>query len=51
HVHLHIVPRWNGDTNFMPVLTETKVISEHLMVTYDRLSRSFARLPEVHRAR
>ena len=30
HVHLHVVPRWNGDTNFMPVLGEVKVVNEHL---------------------
>ncbi|WP_457600203.1 HIT family protein [Hydrogenivirga sp.] len=37
HIHMHVVPRWNGDTNFMPVVAETKVISQDLMSTYDRL--------------
>ncbi|MBI3914340.1 MAG: HIT domain-containing protein [Chloroflexi bacterium] len=37
HVHFHIVPRWNGDTNFMPVLAETRMISELLPDTYDKL--------------
>uniref|UniRef100_A0A7V3ZU36 HIT domain-containing protein n=1 Tax=candidate division WOR-3 bacterium TaxID=2052148 RepID=A0A7V3ZU36_UNCW3 len=37
HFHLHIVPRWLGDTNFMPLLAETKVISEHLRTTYEKL--------------
>jgi ATP adenylyltransferase len=32
HVHLHVVPRWNGDTNFMPVLADVKVMPEHLLV-------------------
>ena len=39
HIHMHIVPRWNGDTNFMPVLSDTRVISEHLRVTYAKLKK------------
>jgi ATP adenylyltransferase len=42
HLHIHIVPRWNGDVNFMPLLGETKVISEHLRATCDRLRRGFS---------
>jgi len=37
HIHLHVVPRWNGDTNFMPVLSDTRVISEALRMTYGKL--------------
>jgi len=37
HVHLHVVPRWSGDTNFMPVLADVKVLPEHLVATRDRL--------------
>ena len=39
HVHFHIVPRWNGDTNFMPVLGDTKVVSEGMKDTYNKLKR------------
>ena len=37
HVHLHVVPRWAGDTSFMPVLGDVKVVPEHLLATRDRL--------------
>jgi ATP adenylyltransferase len=38
HVHLHVVPRWAGDTNFMPVLADTKVLPEHLAETRRKLA-------------
>lgn len=40
HVHFHVVPRWNGDTNFMPVLAEVRMIPELLPETYDNLVRA-----------
>ena len=45
HVHVHIVPRWDGDTNFMPVLGEVKVIGEHLDRTWQKVSEAFAQSP------
>jgi ATP adenylyltransferase len=41
HIHIHIVPRWNGDTNFMPVLADVKTIPEHIERTYERLKPFF----------
>ncbi len=41
HLHFHIVPRWAADTNFMPVVAETKVISEALAQTWERLKKFF----------
>ena len=37
HLHIHIVPRWNGDTNFMPMLSGTRVLSESLQSLYEKL--------------
>jgi ATP adenylyltransferase len=41
HVHYHIVPRWNGDTNIMPVLADVKIIPEHLLSTCRKLRDEF----------
>ena len=47
HLHAHVVPRWTGDTNFMPTLTGTKVIVEAVTDTYDRLYDAFATQQDV----
>lgn len=41
HIHVHAVPRWLGDTNFMPVLADAKVIPEHLKQTWVKLKEKF----------
>ena len=41
HVHMHVVPRWSGDTNFMPVMADVKVIPQFLVELYDQLLPAF----------
>jgi ATP adenylyltransferase len=45
HYHVHIVPRWGGDSNFMTVTAQTRLVPEDLDVTYDKLTPHFADLP------
>ena len=44
HLHFHIVPRWNGDNNFMPVLADCRVINEHIGETYLHLKKQFEKI-------
>jgi len=46
HLHYHLVPRWHGDTNFIPVFAEVRVIPEHFRQTYERLAPLFRALPD-----
>jgi ATP adenylyltransferase len=46
HLHFHVVPRWNGDTNFIPVFAEVRVIPEHFRQTYERLAPHFQALSD-----
>ena len=48
HAHVHLVPRWSGDTNFMPVLAETTVLPQDLKATYAQLRPHFAALEAEH---
>jgi ATP adenylyltransferase len=44
HLHGHIVPRWNGDNNFMPVLGQTRILPQSLDATWEKLAAAVARL-------
>ena len=49
HIHMHVVPRWGGDTNFMPVLADTRVMPQSIEQTYEALKGSLTR--RIHRPR
>ena len=44
HLHIHIVPRWSGDTNFMPIITGTRTLSDGLRALYDKLLEAQSRM-------
>ena len=44
HLHYHLVPRWNGDTNFMPIIGETKIVVQSLKEIYDNLRPEFDKI-------
>ena len=45
HVHQHVVPRWDGDTNFMPIVADTKILNESLTTSYRELRAGFDQMP------
>jgi ATP adenylyltransferase len=44
HIHVHLIPRWQGDTNFMPICADTKVVSEALIETYNKIREGLQRI-------
>jgi ATP adenylyltransferase len=48
HLHAHLVPRWNGDTNFLPVIADVRIMPEYLDQSWDRLRPAFADLAGDH---
>ena len=44
HIHLHVLPRWKGDANFMTTVAQTRIVPESLEVTFEKLRSGFARL-------
>jgi len=46
HLHFHVVPRWNGDTNFMTVFDDVRVVPEHLEASFDRLAPYFSNMED-----
>ena len=46
HVHMHVVPRWSGDTNFMPIMSDTRSMPEYLEQTYDKLVGGFSKITQ-----
>jgi len=51
HLHMHIVPRWDGDTNFMPVIAETKILPDSLESSFNKLRAAWKTLEEQDRAK
>ncbi len=51
HMHIHVVPRWSGDSNYMPITASTKVIPEDLLVTFTRLKKAFSEVLSDARSR
>jgi ATP adenylyltransferase len=43
HMHMHVVPRWTGDTDSMPIIAETRVMPEHMKKTYSKLYKVFSK--------